>query len=555
MKNLSYDLLDRRNFARNLLQREYSKVTFAERTRRTGIQCFEIFVRRPAVRYKERTKMHLLPISPGKAFKRLATVGVTITAAAALLLPLSSATADEPSAQDGCTVGTSTIAECFPDQHLAAVVATAAGGGATTASPFTQHMVDTITTISHYNAGVTSLEGINLLTHLTDLELADSKIHDLSPIRTMTQLQKIDFSGYDPGTNQFTDISALTNLTNLTYIDLSPISPSYTRTSETNAIMDLSPLRGHTQLENLYLQNNSIRDISPLHGIIDKPGHPIYLHLDGNVTVLPKSRSSTSTSIETAKDLNGEYITPLVFYPTDKGHYDPSTGRVTWTGLAPESTVSLYYKSADIACACTQPKNLEGRIEQTLPRVDAPTPPVTTPPVTTPPSTNPPVTTPPSTTPPSTTPPSTTPPVTTPPSTIPPVTTPPSTNPPTTTPSENPPSTNPPATPPSCNPPSANPPNSSTTTPTSTLPECNPPSTQSDKAPGTPTATPNATTATTDSPKQAADQQPQAQASAPTQLATTGSNVEGIALAVIALILLACAAIGLKSLKRHQAER
>lgn len=493
--------------------------------------------------------MHLLPISPSQAFKRLATVGVTITAAAALLLPLSSATAGEPSAQDSCTVGTSTIAECFPDQHLAAVVATAAGGGATTASPFTQHMIDTITTIHQYGAGVTSLEGISLLTHLTELYLSDSKIHDLSPIRTMTQLQTIDFSGFSPGSNQFTDISALTNLTNLTSINLEPINPGYSRTSETNAIMDLSPLRGHTRLEQLYLQKNSIMDISPLHGIIDKPGNPIFLHLDQNLLVLPESASSTSASIETAKDLDGSYITPTSITPAS-GRYDSTTGRVTWTGLAPGSYVTFYYKSAPITCACGEPKHLEGWVQQPIPLVDAPTPPVTNPPVTTPPSTTPPVTTPPSTNPP----------VTNPPSTNPPATNPPSTNPPTTTPSENPPSTNPPATPPSCNPPSenpssTNPPNSSTTTPTSTLPECNPPSTQSGKAPGTPTATPNATTASADSPKQAAEQQSQAQASAPTQLATTGSNVEGIALAVIALLLLACAAIGLKSLKRHHAER
>ncbi|MFA6110195.1 MAG: leucine-rich repeat domain-containing protein [Candidatus Latescibacterota bacterium] len=77
--------------------------------------------------------------------------------------------------------------------------------------------------------GIASLAGIDSLTNLTVLDLADNQIRDISP---------------------------LAGLIHLTYLDL-----------ENNRIQNIAPLAGLTQLEALFLGFNAIADISALTGL------------------------------------------------------------------------------------------------------------------------------------------------------------------------------------------------------------------------------------------------------------------------------------------------
>ena len=86
------------------------------------------------------------------------------------------------------------------------------------------------------------------LSHLTALILWDNNIVDLSPIKELRSLKKLDLSF-----NQINNISVLKDLSNLTILYLS-----------SNQIRDISVLKDLSNLTELYLNSNQIIDISVL---------------------------------------------------------------------------------------------------------------------------------------------------------------------------------------------------------------------------------------------------------------------------------------------------
>ena len=89
------------------------------------------------------------------------------------------------------------------------------------------------------------------LAKLTELELSDQEITDITGLEHATQLTDLDLSY-----NQISDISPLAQLTQLTELEL-----------DRNQISDISPLAQLTQLTRLWLRDNQISDISPLAGL------------------------------------------------------------------------------------------------------------------------------------------------------------------------------------------------------------------------------------------------------------------------------------------------
>ena len=99
--------------------------------------------------------------------------------------------------------------------------------------------------------GIVDLIGLEFATGLTNLNLFNNQISDLSPLSGLTAMVELILSD-----NQIVDISLLSGLTSLRELSLT-----------NNQIVDISPLSGLTSLRELYLTNNQIVDISPLSGL------------------------------------------------------------------------------------------------------------------------------------------------------------------------------------------------------------------------------------------------------------------------------------------------
>ena len=147
----------------------------------------------------------------------------------------------------------------FPDPNLHKAIEQALGKASDT-----QITVDDMTTLTRLVATykqIQNLEGIQLATGLTQLNIGGNNISDISPLAGLTQLQVLDLSGNvnrrnDPTYNKISDISPLAGLTQLHSVNL-----------DGNNISDISPLAGLTQLHSVNLDGNNISDISPLAGL------------------------------------------------------------------------------------------------------------------------------------------------------------------------------------------------------------------------------------------------------------------------------------------------
>ena len=99
--------------------------------------------------------------------------------------------------------------------------------------------------------GIRDLSGIENLTGLTELLLAQNGIEDLSPLATLTGLEYLDVHE-----NSITDLSPLSGLTSMFGLSFGK-----------NQVSDLSPVRNMSQLEQLGGSNNRISDLTPLAGL------------------------------------------------------------------------------------------------------------------------------------------------------------------------------------------------------------------------------------------------------------------------------------------------
>ncbi len=106
------------------------------------------------------------------------------------------------------------------------------------------------------------LSFLRRLTKLERLNLHGQEVGDITLLSGLTHVKGLDLSS-----NQVGDISPLTNLTNLKVLDLS-----------SNQITDITPLSNLTNLRGLWLSDNQISGISPLTGL----SKLVILDLGGN---------------------------------------------------------------------------------------------------------------------------------------------------------------------------------------------------------------------------------------------------------------------------------
>ena len=149
-----------------------------------------------------------------------------------------------------------TVSIADPNLRQAIEAALGKAGGAT----ITEAEVASLTELSAPNADITDLTGLEAAVNLQRLYLGheyvsaegrfinSNAIFDLTPLSGLTQLTLLDLVG-----NAISDISALAGLTNLVVLELG-----------SNVITDISALSGLTNLVVLRVWGNNISDISPL---------------------------------------------------------------------------------------------------------------------------------------------------------------------------------------------------------------------------------------------------------------------------------------------------
>ena len=130
-------------------------------------------------------------------------------------------------------------------------------------SPIHVFEIESLAWIDARNSNIINLTGLEFATNLKQLYLHDREVSgswvnsnaitDISPLAGLTNLTHLYL-----GDNAITDISPLAALTNLTDLVLYE-----------NTITDISPLTGLINLTDLYLRDNSITDVSPLEGLIN----------------------------------------------------------------------------------------------------------------------------------------------------------------------------------------------------------------------------------------------------------------------------------------------
>ncbi|EAC2498993.1 InlH/InlC2 family class 1 internalin [Listeria monocytogenes] len=183
----------------------------------------------------------------------------------------------------------------FPDPALANAVKTATGKSNVT-DTVTQADLDGIATLSAFNTGVTTIEGIQYLNNLISLELKDNQITNLTPLKNLTKITELELSG-----NPLKNVSAIAGLQSIKTLDLT-----------STQITDVTPLAGLSNLQVLYLDLNQITNISPLAGLTNLQ----YLSIGNNQVsdLTPLANLSKLTTLR-ADDNKISDISPLASLP------------------------------------------------------------------------------------------------------------------------------------------------------------------------------------------------------------------------------------------------
>ena len=172
---------------------------------------------------------------------------------------MASAAESAGSAPDGasqCVPDKSTIAQCFPDKALAQAIASQLKGdkGRTGEVLTSKDVKDTTAfplswlSLREVTAGISSVQGLQVFTNLTYLDLCGTRVSDVSPLSKLTNLKYLLLGG-----TQVSDVSPLSKLVNLRGLHLNDTQVS-----------DVSPLSKLVNLEELYLCDTRVSDMSPL---------------------------------------------------------------------------------------------------------------------------------------------------------------------------------------------------------------------------------------------------------------------------------------------------
>ncbi|EOW8178738.1 InlH/InlC2 family class 1 internalin [Listeria monocytogenes] len=183
----------------------------------------------------------------------------------------------------------------FPDPALANAIKTATGKSNVT-DTVTQADLDGIATLSAFNTGVTTIEGIQYLNNLISLELKDNQITNLTPLKNLTKITELELSG-----NPLKNVSAIAGLQSIKTLDLT-----------STQVTDVTPLAGLSNLQVLYLDLNQITNISPLAGLTNLQ----YLSIGNNQVsdLTPLANLSKLTTLR-ADDNKISDISPLASLP------------------------------------------------------------------------------------------------------------------------------------------------------------------------------------------------------------------------------------------------
>lgn len=210
----------------------------------------------------------------------------------------------------------------IPDPGLRTSLESALGKAA--GEPISSAELGTLTALDARRRDIAILVGLECALGLTDLNLANNRISDLSPLSRLGALTKLglwnnDLADLAPLSRLFalrwlnlwgtsvSDLSPLSGLAALTFLELgnnriSNVAPLAGLTAlmtldiDQNLVMDVSPLSGLTALMELELAENQISDIAPL---LSNPGLG-----EGDVLTLtnnPLSLESRSEHIATLR--------------------------------------------------------------------------------------------------------------------------------------------------------------------------------------------------------------------------------------------------------------
>ena len=190
-----------------------------------------------------------------------------------------------------------TVAEVFPDESLAFVVANELGVSAD-AKINPQRFEEIVTfTVHNFNLfpnrrHIQDLTGIERLVNLTNARLSNSRIRDFTPLASLPNLTRLDLQA-----SQVADTTPFADLTNLTILELgnNPVRDVRPLADLTNLtvlrlsgprITDVTPLAGLINLTELQVHNAQVSDVAPLAGLTNLTELRIYDNLISDITPL-----------------------------------------------------------------------------------------------------------------------------------------------------------------------------------------------------------------------------------------------------------------------------
>ncbi len=208
--------------------------------------------------------------------KKLCTVILFLTLLLNGFVPNAHAKTESPSADNNLQVAPpAAIKDVFPDPDMANEVLKSLNlkklNKKSTSDTVTQTELNSLTgSFQAINKGIKSIEGVEYLQNITELDVEKNQITDIAPVANLKKLTTLLIN-----TNQITDISPVADLANLTtfYCGNNPISDisavqNLTKLSIFNCytanVEDISPVKNLVNLKTLSLGSNNIHDISDI---------------------------------------------------------------------------------------------------------------------------------------------------------------------------------------------------------------------------------------------------------------------------------------------------
>lgn len=118
--------------------------------------------------------------------------------------------------------------------------------------------------IGHYSAvsKIDSIDGLEVLTNLRKLTLANTKVSNIEPIAAFTELEYLNLLGA-------VEIVSFSPLENLTKLESLSISENFMITKQNLLLHDIRFLAKMTKMRELDLERFQLFDISPIQGMLD----------------------------------------------------------------------------------------------------------------------------------------------------------------------------------------------------------------------------------------------------------------------------------------------